>query len=91
MAASLLHNLGMDGLIAADRRSYVDLAIALAVDPARLQACRSALENALQASKLFNPEIFSVGLENLFRAMLAQRARGERGVVTTDDALNKHS
>ena len=91
MAASLLHNLGMDGLIAADRRSYVDLAIALASDPLRLQECRSTLENALQASKLFNPEIFSTDLENLFRAMLAQRARGQRGVLTTNDAPNKRS
>ncbi|AMP16328.1 tetratricopeptide repeat protein [Collimonas pratensis] len=91
MAASLLHNLGMDGLIAADRRSYVDLAIALASDPARLQECRSALQDALQASLLFDPQRFSADLENLFRAMLAQRARGERGVVTTDDALNKRS
>lgn len=86
MAASLLHSLGMEQLVAPDRRAYVALAIALASDPARLQACRSSLRHALQTSTLFDPQRFAADLENLFHAMLAQRARGERGVVTVGDA-----
>lgn len=86
MAASLLHSLGMDQLVAADRQAYIDLAIALASEPLRLQQCRNALAASLQSSTLFDPLGFAADLERLFRAMLAQRARGERGVVTIADA-----
>jgi predicted O-linked N-acetylglucosamine transferase (SPINDLY family) len=81
MAASLLHSLGLDELIAQDRAAYIDLAIALAADRPRLQALRTALAARLPDSPLFDPQRFARDLERLFQAMLAQRARGESGVV----------
>jgi len=82
MGASLLHSLGLDELIAKDRAAYIDLATALATDKPRLQAFRTTLTARLQSAPLFDPERFSRDLEGLFQAMLAQRARGESGVVS---------
>jgi predicted O-linked N-acetylglucosamine transferase (SPINDLY family) len=81
MAASLLHSLGLDQLIAQDHAAYIDLAIALAADRPRLQALRTVLAARLPDSPLFDPQRFAHDLERLFEAMLAQRARGASGVV----------
>jgi len=81
MGASLLHCLGLDELIAPDRAAYIDLAVTLATDPARLQAIKTALTARLPGSPLFNPQRFARDLERLFQAMIEQRARGESGVV----------
>ena len=81
MAASLLHCLGLDELIAKDRATYIDLAVALAADKARLHTLRTTLATHLPDSPLFDPERFTRDLECLFQAMLEQRARGESGVV----------
>jgi len=81
MGASLLHSLGLDELIAKDRAAYIDLAVALAADKARLHALRITLASRLRDSPLFDPRRFARDLERLFEAMLAQRARGETGVA----------
>ncbi|MCL1961290.1 MAG: tetratricopeptide repeat protein [Desulfovibrionaceae bacterium] len=82
MGASLLHSLGLDELIAKDRAAYIDLATALAADKPRLHALKATLASRLPNSPLFDPRRFSSDLERLFQAMLAQRARGESGVVS---------
>ncbi|MDR0476538.1 MAG: tetratricopeptide repeat protein [Desulfobulbaceae bacterium] len=81
MGASLLHCLGLDELIAKDRPTYIDLAVALAADKARLHALKTALASRLPNSPLFDPRRFCRDLERLFQAMLEQRARGESGIV----------
>ncbi|MDR0476537.1 MAG: tetratricopeptide repeat protein [Desulfobulbaceae bacterium] len=81
MGASLLHNIGLDELIAKDRAAYIDLAVALATDKARLHALRATLASRLPDSPLFDPQRFCRDLERLFQAMLDQRARGESGIV----------
>ncbi|MDR0477490.1 MAG: tetratricopeptide repeat protein [Desulfobulbaceae bacterium] len=81
MGASLLHCLGLDELITKDRASYTALAVALAMDKARLHALRATLASRLPNAPLFDPQRFSRDLERLFQAMLDQRARGQSGIV----------
>jgi predicted O-linked N-acetylglucosamine transferase (SPINDLY family) len=81
MGASVLHCLGLDELITKDRASYTALAVALAMDKARLHALRATLASRLPDSPLFDPQRFSHDLERLFLAMLDQRARGQSGIV----------
>jgi predicted O-linked N-acetylglucosamine transferase (SPINDLY family) len=76
VAASLLTAAGLPELIAADRRSYEELAIGLAADAPRLTAIRSRLAAARQTAPLFDTAAFTRNLEALYRRMYERSRSG---------------
>ena len=72
--AAMLENLGLPDLIAADSQSYVALAVALAMDSARLDRLRATLRPAFAASPLCNHEKFTRALESAFLDLWRQWA-----------------
>ncbi len=69
MGVSFLNNIGLPELIARDRDHYVDLAVALARDKARLKALRHNLRERMAASPLMNSESFTRAMEDAYRGM----------------------
>lgn len=67
--ASLLAELGLDELVAADEDDYVAIAAGLARDRQRLARLRSELRARLEGSALLDAQGFTRGLESAFRAM----------------------
>jgi predicted O-linked N-acetylglucosamine transferase (SPINDLY family) len=68
-SASMLANLGLRELIAADAREYVDKARELALDPQRLAALRAGLRARFAASPLMDYRGFARALESAYRRM----------------------
>ena len=67
--ASMLANLGMSELIAADESGYADIAAALARDPGRIAGMRAGLRQRFAASPLCDHERFTRALENAYRGL----------------------
>jgi protein O-GlcNAc transferase len=65
----LLTNLGLKDLIARTPEAYVDVAVALATDPARLAHLRSQLRSRMAASPIGDGAAFTRGLQAAYRAM----------------------
>jgi predicted O-linked N-acetylglucosamine transferase (SPINDLY family) len=78
MAGSLLHAVGMPGLVTASLEEYERLALALAQDPGRLQSTREALLRQRADSALFDTAAFVQGVEAAYARMWARCASGER-------------
>ena len=74
---SILSNLGLAALVAADVEGYINLAVALARDPARLGALRNTLRARMQASPLMNTPRFARNVEACYRRMWRQWCQGE--------------
>ena len=66
---SMLHNVGMEDCITANREAYVELATRLASETARLSATRAALRARVQASPLMDYAGFARDLEAAYRHM----------------------
>ncbi len=77
VAASALKAAGMAELIAESAQSYEALALALAREPARLQAIRSKLAGQRSTAPLFDTKLFTRGLEAAFMTMWERQQRGE--------------
>jgi predicted O-linked N-acetylglucosamine transferase (SPINDLY family) len=69
VAASLLHNVGLPELLAADADHYERLAVELAHDPARLRALRERLNSQRTTAPLFDLERFTRDLEAAYTRM----------------------
>lgn len=69
IGCAVLHDTGLDELIAADRDGYVAIAAGLARDPARLARLRSELRGRLERSPLRDFAGFTRGLEAACREM----------------------
>jgi len=69
VGASILHHLGQPELVAGGEDEYVDLAINLAGDTARLATLRTALRPQLRRSTLMNERLFTKSLEHAYRNM----------------------
>ena len=69
MVASVLMNVGLPELIAHTPAEYVEIAIALAADPARLAALRSSLRERMAASPLMDRHRFARNAEQAYRQM----------------------
>jgi protein O-GlcNAc transferase len=69
VGASLLHVVGLDELIAASPEEYVERAVALAKDPAKLSDLRSGMRDRLRASRLLDADAFTKTLEDAYRQM----------------------
>jgi len=76
VGASVLHAIGHDELVSDDARSYRQLAIALARDPARRAALREHLAVQRTASRLFDGARFARDLEALYLRMWARAVSG---------------
>lgn len=70
VAASLLHAVGLPELVAESPADYVSIAVGLALDPARMQALRSRLEQNLPGCALFDTPRFVGHLEDAYLQML---------------------
>jgi predicted O-linked N-acetylglucosamine transferase (SPINDLY family) len=69
MTASHLIPLGLADLVASTPEEYVNIAVALALDPPRLAALRSSLRERLLASPLMDATASAKGFEALLRRL----------------------
>ena len=76
--AATLRGLYLDELIATDEDAYVELAAALARDPARLAAFRSDIRVRMQRLPLMNHQFFVSDLEAAYRLMWLNHVCGEK-------------
>jgi predicted O-linked N-acetylglucosamine transferase (SPINDLY family) len=72
VAASILKSAGLSQLIAPDLDAYEALALALARDPARLNAIRDQLKAGRDSLPLFDTARFTRNLEAAYAGMLAE-------------------
>ena len=76
VAASLLHATSQDAWVADDVAGYASRVQALACDPSRRQAVRSALETQRGSSALFDGARFARDIEALFERMWERAVAG---------------
>lgn len=76
VAASLLQALEVPELITASEQAYEDLAVALALEPARLQAVRAKIAAKRDTAALFDTARFTRGMEAAFTQMVARHHAG---------------
>ena len=69
VGASLLGRLGLDELVADSLQGYVEIAVALAGDPARLAALRERMRERMRASPLTDEAGFAASVEAAIREM----------------------
>jgi len=69
VSAGLLHQVGLDELVAASTADYIAKAVALARDPARIQALSAGLRPAMAASPLMDAPGFAREVEAAYRQM----------------------
>jgi protein O-GlcNAc transferase len=69
VGASLMGSVGLDGLIASDFESYVEIAVRLARDRSRLLHLRNSLRGIMQSSPLCDARAFARKLEGAYRTM----------------------
>ncbi|HEY2011544.1 MAG TPA: tetratricopeptide repeat protein [Rhizomicrobium sp.] len=79
VAASQLHALGLDDLVAENMEGYENMALRLAHDPGRLSAFRTRLAEARATQPLFNTDLFRRNLEAAYLQMWKQRDAGPSG------------
>ena len=68
-STEILSALGLGDLIAATADAYVDLAVALAGEPARLASYRKNMRDQMKASTICRPDAFTRDLESAYRDM----------------------
>lgn len=89
VAGSLLHAVGLPELIAGNETDYLSIALALALEPGQLDACRAKLHRGRTAAALFDVPSYTAALEGLFETMWERRRVGAPctviGVPASDD------
>jgi predicted O-linked N-acetylglucosamine transferase (SPINDLY family) len=70
---SLATNLGLPELVATTPEEYVEIAVRLASDPARLTALRESMRERLQASPLMDGPRFAASVEAAYRVMWREK------------------
>ena len=70
VAASLLETMGLPELVTQSLEDYEALALALARDPARLQALRDKLAQCRRTSPLYDTDRFRRGIESAYERMM---------------------
>lgn len=76
VAASCLHSVGLDDLVAETPEQFVEIARSLARDGARVIDLRQSLRPTLLAAPLCDAEAFVTDLESAYRAMWRQWCAG---------------
>ena len=69
VGASLLGGLWLGELVGGDRSDYVEIAVALAGDPARLSQMRAGLRERMRGSRLCSAPAFARTIEAAYRAL----------------------
>ncbi|HEX5242051.1 MAG TPA: tetratricopeptide repeat protein [Tepidisphaeraceae bacterium] len=69
---SILSNVGLPELVASSISQYVDIAVQLSLNPARIAELRSTLRQRMMASPLMDGVRFARGVEDAFRAMWSE-------------------
>lgn len=69
LGVTILHNAGLDELIAANEKEYIQIAAGLARDPDRLRQMRDGLRERVRASPLMDMGRFTRHLEQAYRGM----------------------
>jgi FkbM family methyltransferase len=78
VGASLLHRVGLDELVAESPAEYVEKAVALAADDARLAALRGGLRGRMQASPLMDAKRLASEMEHAYGEMYAEALAASR-------------
>jgi predicted O-linked N-acetylglucosamine transferase (SPINDLY family) len=78
VAASLVHAVGLDGLIATSVEDYEAIALRLARSPAELRAVREQLQATRHSVPLFDSARYARNLELLYERMFEQHQRTGR-------------
>ena len=84
-SAAILSAIGQSNCVAADKKQYVDIAVALAENQTRLNTLRCQLRGRVQSSSLCNGRRKTVQVERLFRAAwvrFCSCAHGERAALS---------
>lgn len=76
VGASLLTSLGLTEMIVSSAQNYIEKAIELAADPAKIAAIKKQLNENKQNTKLFDGKLQAKQLENLFLKMHERRMAG---------------
>jgi predicted O-linked N-acetylglucosamine transferase (SPINDLY family) len=76
VAASLLHQVGLDELVCTDEAGYVATVAALASDAARRAALRERLHTSRPASSLFDGSAFARDIESLYLRLWERACAG---------------
>jgi predicted O-linked N-acetylglucosamine transferase (SPINDLY family) len=76
VAASLLHAVGLPELVTTTLSEYESLALALALDPARLAAIKAKLERNRLSEPLFDTARFTSDLERAYVTMWERQDSG---------------
>ncbi|BEI32740.1 tetratricopeptide repeat protein [Polynucleobacter sp. HIN5] len=69
VAASLLNAIGLQELIASSPEEYEEIAIALAIEPKKLETIKIKLAHNLKTMSLFNTSLFTENLESIYLKM----------------------
>ncbi len=95
MATSLLHAVGLSELVTETAEDYEALAIALALDPQRLQALRERLAANRMTTPLFDTARLTRDIEKLYLTMVQRLRDGlpaeNIGPLAPDRAVNSTS
>ncbi|HEY9215672.1 MAG TPA: UDP-N-acetylglucosamine-peptide N-acetylglucosaminyltransferase [Ancylobacter sp.] len=90
VAGSLLHAVGLPELIAADEEDYLALALAMAREPTRLEACKAKLHANRLTTPLFDVVAYTRALEELYAIMWKRRCAGDApATIWSTGALGK--
>ncbi|MFC3229984.1 hypothetical protein ACFOGJ_22225 [Marinibaculum pumilum] len=76
LGSSILRTAGLTELVAATPEAYVEAAVALAADPARLRAYRSRLPAAIREARLVDMRLTAHCLERAYEQIWQMRAEG---------------
>ncbi|WP_213741535.1 tetratricopeptide repeat protein [Bradyrhizobium sp. dw_411] len=69
MGVTIMNNIGLPELSAADEKTYVDIAANLATDPSRLRAIRHNLRQRMSGSPIMDYAAFARDIESAYRGM----------------------
>jgi predicted O-linked N-acetylglucosamine transferase (SPINDLY family) len=76
VAGSLLHAVGLPELITTSEEDYFAVALALATEPDRLQACKAKLRGNRLTTPLFDVAAYTLALQDLYETMWERRRTG---------------
>jgi predicted O-linked N-acetylglucosamine transferase (SPINDLY family) len=76
VAGSLLHAIGLPELVTTSEEDYLAVALALATEPGRLDACKAKLKRNRLTTPLFDVAAYALALQDLYETMWVRRRTG---------------
>jgi protein O-GlcNAc transferase len=77
LAGSLLKSVGLDDLVTDNIKDYEELAVSLALNPAKLKNYRNLLEKNRSTHRLFNTKLYTKNFEKAIEQMYHKHLSGE--------------